>query len=122
MDILESSLAKLVEFIQAASPVVWQTALRQAQTEAITFAVMAVILLLAACFSGCFACYYLKRANSRDSDWNDRRSAEDRMVIQMLISGGCLLLGVPLGGQAFRLFYNPAWYAMKLLLEMVQGG
>lgn len=121
MDILESSLAKLVEFIQAASPVVWQTALRQVQAEAISYIALAAVLFLASGMLVWSICRNWRIAHDPNVSSYAQSEAEMWMMAPFIALVFCLPVATILALSAVKMFYNPTWYAIKLLMGMVGG-
>jgi hypothetical protein len=116
---IDETLSKLIEFLESASPLVWQTLIKQVYLEAFSKLVWGIAILVVALVLYRFANLHKK---AYEEKWDDGRYFQDGdpWIIYTAIS----LVGL----WAFYLlvaaamwFINPEFYAIRFLLEKVTG-
>ena len=110
----ERLITELVEFVQAASPIVWAAARRQVAVWQVQNIVWAVALWIAL-----FVCVYVKSYANAGSkrcggDW-------DALAVVCVFLGVLFLLGlVAVANEIIGATMNPNYYALEALMGLVQ--
>lgn len=117
---IDQVLQKLIEFLQEASPLVWQALVKQVYVEAFSKFAWGALLLVCAFLLARVAA---KSKASYEEEYRDGRWAEDSAAGFVYLMS--LLVGV--GGFAFvvsalKWVANPEYYAIRLILSNIGGG
>lgn len=113
---IDEVLRKLIEFVQEASPLVWSTLVKQVYAEAVGHVVWLVAAVVLSVFVYRF-CVWMKKM---DDDTNDTD-----ITLQLVGWGLLIILGAVITYQAiesFKMFFNPEYYAIQLILKNIGGG
>ena len=101
---MDTQIAKLIELLEKASPLIWETALRQVYIDGITWLVIAMVLATLGC-----VCFYIHRKND---DWGGG---------ELLFAGSILfVLGTLCLLSSLERFSNPNWAAIQLIMGLVK--
>lgn len=125
MDILE----KLVQFVETASPVIWQAAMRQVYVNAVSYLVWGVVFLALTVV----AVYVVRRiyrtrheiqakkeATRAAGGYYYGRDEDENEITAILAAIGAIAFGITALGLAqagIARFVNPTFYAIRLLLS-----
>jgi hypothetical protein len=110
-------LQQLIDFIKAASPVVWSIYIKQVYVDAIVGVVRGIALLVASPFLAKFAKYaYKKYGEDTYSGWDFVGCFAWSGVAASIIIGYLLITSYAKG------FINPEYYAIQNILSQLRGG
>ena len=112
---MEELLWQLVEVAQNVAPELWQIAMRQVQVQAILVTGIAMF-----CFTLCMVCVGLcvrfvknSLAGAKESYW------DDNFAVPCLGALVTLIATLIFAGMAVARTMNPAYYAIKILLNLM---
>jgi uncharacterized membrane protein YraQ (UPF0718 family) len=108
---IDSLLLQLIEFVKSTAPLVWQIMMRQVTAVSISMIIGGIFLLVTS-----IALYKLGKKLRAASDYEDSPG----YILAFLLSGTALLFSIILLISAFMRLYNPAYYAIQLLLQQVK--
>lgn len=112
---MEQVLQELIEFVKSASPLVWETLYRQVYVEALGVFLW-VIGLVVAIVTLIRLAKWSKQQEDEDTDW-------EGFDITLYVASA--LIGVFAFGlliSVVKYIANPNYYAIKLILENINGG
>ena len=113
---IDEVLRKLIEFVQEASPLIWQTLVKQVYAEAVGHVVWLVAAVGLSVLIYRF-CIWMKKIDDEANDTD--------ITLQLVGWVALILLGAFITFQAtesFKMFFNPEYYAIKLILANMGGG
>lgn len=117
---IDEVLRKLIEFLQEASPLVWQTLVKQVYVEAFSKFAWGALLLVGAFFLVKFAA---KLKATYEEEYPDGRWAEDSVAgFVYLMSLFVGVAGFAFVISALKWVANPEYYAIRLILSNIGGG
>lgn len=113
----EDVVQKLIEFVQNASPVVWNAALKQVQVDAVLYFIGAVVFLVLT-----IGCISLTRwSNNKKKEATDWNESDYDLGIYFGAAGAVLFTLCTVGficEMVVRLI-NPTWYAIQNILNLL---
>ena len=109
-------ITELIEFLKTASPIVWQSLIKQVYSEAIVDLVWG-LFLGGICFGLAKLFIYGSEQYKKDdySDWGWGK------LVALIGSGTAGLISFGLIVTALQWFANPEFYAIRFLLEKITG-
>ncbi len=114
---IDETLRKLIEFIQDASPVVWQTLIKQVYVEASARILWALALLV-------LGYLVIKLVNAKkkkyDEDYDDGQFLEDSAwAVGYIIAAVIFIIAFALFVSSLMRFMNPQFYAIRFILGTI---
>ena len=113
---MDDALQQVIDFLKTASPVIWQTLIRQVYSEAISYLVWAFVL---GGISFALAKLFIYGTKQLDEDtysvWNLWR------WVCVVVSGFAGLTSFGILVSAIQWFANPEFYAIRFLLDRLTG-
>ena len=103
---MDEILKALMEFLKEASPMVWNALVRQVHAEAVEYMVWAVVSLIAGTSLWVISVKFAEAADDESVEW-----------ICRIVVGIILFAFVALVICGAKRFYNPDYYAIRLILE-----
>lgn len=117
---IDEVLRKLIDFLQGASPLVWQALIKQVYVEASARLAWAI---------GCgVVTYFLfKLVNSQKAEYekecSDGRFLQDSAWAWLYAGIACTAIAsFGLAVSSFMWFFNPEFYAIRFILQNIGGG
>lgn len=111
----EEVLSKLVEFVESASPVIWETARRQVIVDLVQ-----CIVWMAVCAAIAYICIKWSKHFWRKHQ-EDKYEAYDMPAIFLALGAAiAFFVGIGLLSHVIGVAVNPNYYAIRLLLGYVQ--
>ena len=117
---MEEVLGKLIEFLQEASPLIWQTLLRQVYLSAVGGVIFTTVCVVIATI--CFYKASVYKKGSDDVFTNDNWS--NHYLLFVLLSSAAIILYLVATFSAYQVamrFINPEYYAIQLILANIGG-
>jgi hypothetical protein len=112
---IEEAVTKLIEFLQTASPMVWETLIKQVYVEAYSQIAWGVILLLVGCFMVRTSLVCYKKLMDDDDDFWGHAS-----MTTGLLSVLCFLFMAVNFFSGLKQLANPQFYAIKYIIDQIK--
>jgi hypothetical protein len=110
---MDEAIAKFIEFVSTASPLVWAALIKQVYVEVFSMVAWGVGFAVIA--------FYLYRFGKKKQEEDDSDN-EPIIVIAYIIVAACGLAAFGKLVSAIKWSINPEFYAIHLLLEKLGGG
>ena len=105
-------LERLIDFIENASPVIWEAATKQVAVQAASHLMWATLLFVAT-----LALLYVAKKSWKEREYN---SNEELFVVFSILAAATGILGLVLCTHGVSLLMNPEYYAIDNLLDLLQ--
>jgi hypothetical protein len=133
---LEEGLKQLIEFVKAASSVLWQAAYKQVYADAVVNSIWLLIMLMITFFAIKLVVYSIKEfkkdierrkketeATGKVYNWNTDEKDDNSSIGTILLFSFVAILpsviSIMLLTDVVRWLINPEWYAIQKLINMI---